>query len=57
MMVGTTASYTAMIQAGGKPQPMPAPQAGAMDEANDNGPTGGPKALSSVELARLRGKI
>ncbi|KAF8465884.1 hypothetical protein DFH94DRAFT_796165 [Russula ochroleuca] len=53
MMEGTTASYTAMILAGGKPQPRAALDAVDMDEADDRGPAAGPKALSSVELARL----
>jgi hypothetical protein len=57
MMVGTAASYTAMIKGGGKPQPKAAPQAAIADETNDDGAMAGPKALLSVELARLPGMI
>jgi hypothetical protein len=54
MMEGTTASYTAMIHAGGKPQSRSTIE-GDVDEDNDNGPSAGPKTLSTVELARHPG--
>jgi len=54
MMDGTTASYTAMIHAGGEPQPRAAVE--GADEDDDNGPTPGPKTLSMVELAWLPGE-
>lgn len=57
MMEGTTSSYTAMIQAGGRPQPRAALQAAITDEGADHGPVAGPKALLSVKLARLPGTI
>ncbi|KAF8490678.1 hypothetical protein F5888DRAFT_1807962 [Russula emetica] len=53
MMDGTTASYTAMVQEGGQPQPRPALEADDGDDGDDGGPVSGPKALSSVELACL----
>jgi hypothetical protein len=56
MMIGTTASYTAMIHAGGKPRPRAALQVDNTDADNDIDPATGPKALSSVELASLPGK-
>ena len=55
-MDGTTSSYTAMIQRGGKLQP----HAAATDEEDDddnNGPVPGPKSLSSIELACSCGKF
>ncbi|KAI0000685.1 hypothetical protein BJV74DRAFT_876935 [Russula compacta] len=56
MIDGTTASYTAMIQAGGVPQPRAVIEAANDDnDDNDNGPSPGPKTLSTVELARLPG--
>jgi hypothetical protein len=57
MMDGTTASYTAMIHAGGKPQPraVTAVIEGA-DENDDHGPAAGPKTLSTVKLARRPGE-
>ncbi|KAH9976908.1 hypothetical protein BJV74DRAFT_879553 [Russula compacta] len=58
MMDGTTASYTAMIQAGGVPQPRAVIEAANDDDDNnDNGPSPGPKTLSTVELARLPGYL
>jgi hypothetical protein len=54
MMAGTTATYTTMILAGGEPQPRAA-IGGDGDEDEDNGPAAGPKALSTVELARFPG--
>ena len=54
MMDGTTASYTAMIHAGGEPQPRANVHGG--DEDDDNGPVAGPKTLSTVELARIPGQ-
>ncbi|KAF8487903.1 hypothetical protein F5888DRAFT_1796499 [Russula emetica] len=53
MMDGTMASYTAMVQEGGQPQPQPALEADDGDDSDDSGPVSGPKALSSVELACL----
>jgi len=55
MMDGTTASYTAMINAGGEPQPGSAIEDDDANENDDNGPALGPKALSTVELARIPG--
>jgi hypothetical protein len=52
MMVGTAATYTAMIQAGGAPHPRATIESTAGDD-DDNGPAAGPKMLSTVELARL----
>ena len=57
MMDGTTASYTAMIQAGGVPQPRAVVEAANDDDDdNDNDPSPGPKTLLTVELAWLPGK-
>jgi hypothetical protein len=56
MMAGTTASYTAMVQEGGQPIPRARVEADNADEDDDSGPAAGPKALSSVELARMPGK-
>jgi hypothetical protein len=56
MMDGTTASYTAMIQEGGRPVPRADIDGrDVLGEDGDNGPAAGPKALSSVELARMPG--
>ncbi|KAI0245200.1 hypothetical protein BJV78DRAFT_1277494 [Lactifluus subvellereus] len=55
MMDGTTASYTAMIREGGRPQPRATLMADDGDEDDDSGPVAGSKALSSVELAHLPG--
>ena len=55
MMDGTTSTYTAMVHAGGEPQPRAVVEAD--DEDDDNGPVAGPKALSTVELARLPGEF
>jgi hypothetical protein len=57
MMDGTTSSYTAMICAGGQPQPRAVLEANGIDEGDDSGPAAGPKALSSVQLAHLPGMI
>ena len=58
MMDGTMAEYTAMILSGGQPQPRALPPAEADDgEDEDNGPAPGPKALSSIELARTPGML
>ena len=55
IMDGTTSTYTAMIHAGGEPQPRAAVE-GADDNDNDNkGPAPCPKTLPSVELAQLPG--
>jgi hypothetical protein len=52
MMVGTTTSYTAMLQEGG--QPIPRANIEANNEEDDkNGPAASPKALSSC----MRGKL
>jgi hypothetical protein len=58
MMDGTAATYTAMIHAGGEPQPRAAFNGTDDDdnEDNDNGPALGPKTLSSMKLAWLPGK-
>jgi hypothetical protein len=56
MMDGTAATYTAMIQAGGEPQPRAAVD-GDADEDDDSGPAAGPKTLAIVELARLPGAV
>jgi hypothetical protein len=56
MMAGTTPSYAAMVQEGGQPIPRARVEADDAEEDNDNGPAAGPKALSSVELARMPGK-
>ena len=55
MMDGTTSTYTAMIHAGGKPQPRAAVEGVDDDDDDNNGPAPGPKTLPSVELARLPG--
>lgn len=55
MMGGSTASYTAMILEGGQPQPRVVLEADKEDENDEGGPVAIPKALSSVELARLPG--
>jgi hypothetical protein len=55
MMDGTTASYTVMIQDGGQPQPRAILEADNADNGDDVGPVAGPKAFSSVDLARLPG--
>ena len=60
MMDGTTASYTAMILAGGKPQPRAIiPKTDTDDEpgVDDNGPAAGPKVLSSVKLGQRPGTL
>jgi hypothetical protein len=57
MMDGTAASYTGMIQDGGQPQPRATLETDYLDEGDDRGPVAGPKALSSVELARIPGMI
>ena len=54
MMDGTTASYTAMILAGGKPQPRAILVIGT-DDVDENGPAAGPKVLSSVKLCQRLG--
>jgi hypothetical protein len=54
MMEGTTASYTAMILRGEEPQ-LRASVALVDDEDDDNSQDPGPKALSSIELARTAG--
>ena len=54
MMDGTTASYTAMILAGGKPQPRAILVVGT-DDVDENGPAAGPKVLSSVKLCQRPG--
>ena len=54
MMAGTTATYTAMVHAGGEPQPRSMAEVN-VDEDDDEGSLSGPKTLSSVELARLHG--
>jgi hypothetical protein len=56
MMDGTTSTYTAMIHAGGEPQPRAAVEGADDDDDDDNGPAPGPKTLSSVELAWLPGE-
>lgn len=53
MMDGTTALYTAMILDGGQPVPRPAVED---DEEEDNGPVAGPRSMSSIELARIKGE-
>jgi hypothetical protein len=53
MMDGTTSSFTAAIQRGEKPRPRTATE--ASEEDDDNGPSPGPKCLSSIELARVPG--
>lgn len=60
MMDGTTASYTAMILAGGKPQPRAIiPETDTDDEpgVDDNGPAAGPKVISSVKLGQRPGTL
>jgi hypothetical protein len=57
MMDRTTASYTGMIQDSGQPQPQATLEADGINEDDDNGPIAGPKALSSIELARLPSMI
>jgi hypothetical protein len=54
MMDGTTASYTAMILAGGKPQPRAILVIGT-DDVDENGPAAKPKVLSSVKLCQRPG--
>jgi hypothetical protein len=56
MMDGTTASYTAMILAGGKPQPR-AILDSSTDEVDENGPAAGPKVHSSVKLSQRPGTL
>ncbi|KAH9992964.1 hypothetical protein BJV74DRAFT_795662 [Russula compacta] len=50
MMEGTTSSYTARMLRGEQPQPIVS--AAGEEDDDDNGPSPGPKSLSSVELAR-----
>jgi hypothetical protein len=60
MMDGTTASYTAMVLAGGAPQRLPQSRVnidGDGDDDDDNGPVAGPKVLSSVKLASKSGAL
>ena len=57
MMDGTAASYTSMIQDGGKPQPRATCKPDNLDEGDDRGPVAGPKVLLSVELAHIPGMI
>jgi len=57
MMNGTTATYTAMIHAGGRPEPWPRAVINGADEDDDNGPTAGPKTDSTVELCQLSGEF
>ncbi|KAJ7078723.1 hypothetical protein B0H15DRAFT_1025784 [Mycena belliarum] len=52
MMVGSTASYAARVIRGEAPQP-PEPAADE-NEDDDHGDVAGPKALSSIELARTQ---
>jgi hypothetical protein len=56
MMDGSTATYTAMIQAGGEPQPRAVVEGAGDYDDEDNGPAPGPKTLSTIELAWLPGK-
>lgn len=59
MMAGSTASYTAMILAGGMPEPQPLPATAATEGEDDEdlGPLDGPKVLSSVKLAQTPGDL
>jgi len=56
MMDGTTSTYTAMIHAGGEPQPQAAVEGADDDDDDNSGPAPGPKTLSSMELAWLPGE-
>ena len=56
-MNGTTSSYTAMIQRGGKLQPHAAATDKEDDDDDNNGPVPGPKSLSSIELAHSHSKF
>ena len=60
MMDRTTASYTAMVLAGGAPQWLSQSRVnidGDADNDDDNGPVAGPKVLLSVKLASKSGAL